>query len=66
MRCDLVRTSALALAFVGSVSLAAAQQKPPPNVGSVTTSPLGRRAAALGATLKGETPVGVVPLALKA
>ena len=31
MRCDLVRTSALALAFVGSVGLAAAQQQPPPN-----------------------------------
>src|SRR5215472_12000783 len=31
MRCDLVRTSALALAFVGSVGLAAAQQRPPPN-----------------------------------
>ena len=32
MRCDLVRTSALALAFVGSGGLAAAQQPPPPNV----------------------------------
>ncbi len=31
MRCDLVRTSALALAFVGSIGLAAAQQQPPPN-----------------------------------
>jgi hypothetical protein len=31
MRCDLVHTSALALAFVGSVGLAAAQQQPPPN-----------------------------------
>jgi hypothetical protein len=31
MRCDPVRTSALALAFVGSVGLAAAQQQPPPN-----------------------------------
>src|SRR5262249_29892198 len=31
MRCDLVRTSALALTFVCSVGLAAAQQKPPPN-----------------------------------
>src|SRR5262249_39015888 len=31
MRCDLVRTSALALTFVSSVGLAAAQQKPPPN-----------------------------------
>ena len=31
MRCDLVLTSALALAFVGSVGLAAAQQQPPPN-----------------------------------
>jgi len=28
---DLVRTSALALAFVGSIGLAAAQQQPPPN-----------------------------------
>ena len=35
MRCDLVRTSALALAFVGSVGLAAAQQKPPPNASAV-------------------------------
>ena len=34
MRCDLVRTSALALAFVGSVGLAAAQQQqPPPKAG---------------------------------
>jgi hypothetical protein len=31
MRCDLVRTSTLALAFVGSIGLAAAQQQPPPN-----------------------------------
>ena len=31
MRCDLVRTSALALAFAGSVGLAAAQEQPPPN-----------------------------------
>jgi hypothetical protein len=31
MRCDLVRTSALALAFIGSVGLATAQQQPPPN-----------------------------------
>ena len=31
------------------------------SVGSVTTSPSGRRAAALGATLKGETPVAAVP-----
>jgi Protein of unknown function (DUF1236) len=31
MRCDLVRTSALALAFVGTADLAAAQQQPPPN-----------------------------------
>ena len=30
MRRDLLRTSALALAFVGSVSFAAAQQQPPP------------------------------------
>ena len=31
MRCDLVGTSALVLAFVASVGLAAAQQQPPPN-----------------------------------
>ena len=31
MRCDLVRTSTLALAFVGSIGLAAAQQQPSPN-----------------------------------
>ena len=30
MRYDLLRTSALALAFVVSVGLAAAQQQPPP------------------------------------
>src|SRR5262244_1089989 len=47
MRCDLVRTSALALAFVGSVGLAAAQQQPPPNASPPANAALVNGASAV-------------------